>query len=52
MLLFSARGVSAPVASKMVKAREAPKQKRQAAPKARGGGSGGRGAPGIGGPAC
>ena len=38
-LLLSARGASAPVAAEMAKAREAPKQERQA-PKARGGGGG------------
>ena len=44
-MLLSARGASAPVAAKMAKTREAPKQERQA-PKARGGrgGSGGTGA--------
>ena len=42
-MLLSARGASTPVAAEMVKAREAPKQERQA-PKARGGGSGGTGA--------
>ena len=42
-ILLSARETSAPVAAEMAKAREAPKQERQA-PKARGGGSGGTGA--------
>ena len=42
-MLLSARGASAPVAAEMAKAREAPKQERQA-PKAREGGSGGTGA--------
>ena len=50
-MLLSARGASAPVAAEMAKAREAPKQERQA-PKARGGAGGGEHRGGSRGPAC